>query len=130
MAELDLPKFIKVLMLTTSDQDGEALAAIRAANAMLRRADSTWNDFARLKHATPPDPAVAWPKSHPSYSPPQPPQEPEIQSMLNYCLRHVTGRGRGFIQSLDQHFRQRGTLSQRQINALRMFYRNSRRYNR
>lgn len=36
--------FIKVLGLTTSDQEGEALAAIRKANAMLKAHNLTWRD--------------------------------------------------------------------------------------
>lgn len=38
----DLERLIKVLGLTTSDQDGEALSAIRRANEILKRGGTTW----------------------------------------------------------------------------------------
>lgn len=53
---LDLEKFVKVMALTTSDQDGEALAATRMGNAILRRSGLTWEQVlcaptARVKRA-------------------------------------------------------------------------------
>jgi hypothetical protein len=38
-------KFIKLMMLTTSDQDGEALTALRKANAMLAAENKNWEEF-------------------------------------------------------------------------------------
>lgn len=37
-------KFTKVVMLMTSDQDGEALSALRMATAELNRRGVTWED--------------------------------------------------------------------------------------
>jgi hypothetical protein len=39
---MDQEKLIKLLMLTTSDNDAEALSAIRHANQLLKRTGSTW----------------------------------------------------------------------------------------
>lgn len=50
---LDREKLTKVLMLTQSDQDGEALAAIRAANAMLARSGQNWEGFLRAPGSSP-----------------------------------------------------------------------------
>jgi len=41
----DLRRFISCLNLTTSDKDGEALGAARAANRMLARYRMTWSSF-------------------------------------------------------------------------------------
>jgi hypothetical protein len=46
---LDRQKLVKLLAMTTSDKDPEALAAIRLANAMLDREKMTWGDV--LKEA-------------------------------------------------------------------------------
>jgi len=45
---LDYGRFLKVMALTTSDQDGEALAAIRTANRMLADARIEWKDVMML----------------------------------------------------------------------------------
>lgn len=41
---LDRAKLTKMMGLTTSDQDGEALAAIRMVNAMLAKEKVTWGE--------------------------------------------------------------------------------------
>jgi hypothetical protein len=42
---MDMQKIIKLLNLSTSDFDGEALSAIRKANALLKAANKTWDSF-------------------------------------------------------------------------------------
>lgn len=45
----DFNKLRKLMQQSTSDSDGETLNAIRAANALLKRYDKTWEDvFGRL----------------------------------------------------------------------------------
>lgn len=44
---MDADRFIKVMMLTTSDQDGEALSAIRTANNFLKKNNLTWENVLR-----------------------------------------------------------------------------------
>jgi len=44
-----LEKLIKILNLTTSDSDGEALNAIRMANAILAKKDLTWEQVFRAR---------------------------------------------------------------------------------
>lgn len=39
------PLFIKLMMLTTSDNDSEALSALRKANAILAQANVNWSEF-------------------------------------------------------------------------------------
>lgn len=46
---MDVPiKFVKLMMLTMSENDGEALVALRKANAMLAAADVNWEEFLTL----------------------------------------------------------------------------------
>ena len=42
---LDKAKLAKIMAMTTSDKDGEVLAAIKLANAMLVREGQTWGDI-------------------------------------------------------------------------------------
>lgn len=84
MADLKLDTFIKVLLMTTSDTDGEALAAIRRANSMLRNAHIDWDKLLRGKVTVVADPFndIPAPRSKPpvstdyTYTPPQPRQPP------------------------------------------------------
>lgn len=41
---MDMEVIVKLLNLTRSDSDGEALAAVRKANAMLAKLNSTWDE--------------------------------------------------------------------------------------
>jgi hypothetical protein len=45
----DYKMFLKLLNLTTSQYDGEALNAIRMANAVLARTNQTWEDLLKGK---------------------------------------------------------------------------------
>lgn len=64
---LDRVKLLKILNLTTSDNDGEALNAIRAANRMLKQAMMPWD---RVLHPPKeqPKPRQERPFSHPGFS--------------------------------------------------------------
>lgn len=44
MSTFDKTRLLKLLALTTSDNDGEALNAMRKANAYIRSWDKTWED--------------------------------------------------------------------------------------
>lgn len=43
--KIDLAQLVKILNLTQSDSDGEALNALRMANSKLKAADLTWQDI-------------------------------------------------------------------------------------
>ena len=45
----DYKMFLKLMSLTTSSFDGEALNAIRMANAVLARTNQTWEDLLKNK---------------------------------------------------------------------------------
>lgn len=43
--DFDVPKFLKLMMMTTSSFDEEALVAMRKANAMLAAKNMNWQEF-------------------------------------------------------------------------------------
>ncbi|MBF0137784.1 MAG: hypothetical protein H7833_03640 [Magnetococcus sp. DMHC-1] len=51
VADLDLEKFAKVLQLTDSAHEGEALNSIRLANQMLKKAEITFLDIVQQREA-------------------------------------------------------------------------------
>lgn len=57
----DVEKFIKLMMMTTSSHDNEALVALRMANAMLAEMDANWEEF--IKGVVP---NSAWAQQHQS----------------------------------------------------------------
>lgn len=54
MTKLDTAKFTKVMALAGSDQDGEALAALRKAQAMLKSVGMSFVDVAEKVKAPSP----------------------------------------------------------------------------
>ena len=56
---LNLQLFIKVMGMTGSDADGEALTAIRRANKMLEDAGERWDTLLAKKSGPPPNPNFA-----------------------------------------------------------------------
>lgn len=48
MNQLNLQRLYKLMMLTTSEHDGEALTAIRKANEVIRKRKTSW---AKILHA-------------------------------------------------------------------------------
>lgn len=122
---MDRNKMTKLLALTASDNDGEALNAIRAANRILKKEKLSWEKFL--------DVAGSKQKSqdaHGFYRPPWGPQhgvnftKVSVEEMLNVCLDKVTSdSGWAFIKSLQDQFRERN-LTFKQILALEKFYKN------
>ena len=51
----------------------------------------------------------------------------EIEEMLNFLLEKLTGDILGFVESLNEQFTQRGSLSLKQQEALKKIYDNSHR---
>ncbi len=139
---MELEKFTKIMRLCESDQDGEALAALRKANAMLKSAGLNWAEFL----ARPPgntqreNPIRDRPRNTHYYHSPAPESDAlkrarernardhqkrdEVAHMLRACLAGVKGSGLSFIRSLDEAFRSYGKLTDNQERALRKFYRN------
>lgn len=102
--DFNLDKFIKLMGMTTADS-GEAVNAIRMANAMLRKAGWTWEQLLRNKitivndpfgsiptppkpqAAPPPRPAPPPPPPRPAPPPPPPPQGlPRDKIFVEQCF--------------------------------------------
>ena len=69
---INLELFIKLMMMTTSNTDGEALAALRFANAQLEKSGGNWESLLRGKLA-PIDPFMTLPEPPQRSAPPPPP---------------------------------------------------------
>lgn len=54
--KIDLAQLVKILNLTQSDSDGEALNALRMANSKLKAADLTWQDILSPNFKPKPEP--------------------------------------------------------------------------
>jgi hypothetical protein len=104
MVELDKERLAKLLSMTSSDHDAEALAAIRKANELLRLNKKSWSDVlgSDAPAIEPPRPAPpsstrppaarSSPSRPPPYGPPPRTAEPPLgYQRLNYyrdALRH------------------------------------------
>ena len=66
---LDRGLLVKLLNMTESQHDAEALAAIRRSNDLLRRSKTTWTEL--LAPPTKPETAPAPPKAQPRSAPRQ-----------------------------------------------------------
>jgi len=101
-------------MLTGSDNDHEALSAIRHANMMLAKENFSWCHVLK--------------RSRVAGQPVEQAADDRIRDMLDDCLEYVTGNGVDFIESLDSQYTARGWLSSKQIAALEKFFRNLKKY--
>ena len=111
MPDIDKDKLLKVLLYTTSGFDGEALAAIRRANAMLQSAGKGWENVLQQSKT----------------APTQQTRGSTIEEMLVLCRRDVKKEsGRQFIKSLTEFYHERGYLTAKQQTALRKWYDNTR----
>ncbi len=107
MNEADLDKLTKLLALTASDIDGEALAAIRAANRLLSRNKIRWE-------------AVLAPKETPHKQQPWERHDQEIETLFDDAFaKGVTGSFGDFLKSLYSQWETKRSLSPKQMAALR-----------
>ncbi len=110
-------KFIKLMQMTQSDQDGEVLTAIRMANTMLAENNANWEELLRskVKVSAKPEPAFAGKR----YT-----NSEEIEEMLREILGSIkTGSSFfAFIESLKEWWEDKGFLTEKQYNSLRKSY--------
>ena len=116
MAKLN--KLAKLLELTASPFDGEALNATRMANSEILKHDMTWTEFVNNKTIIVINEEVR--HGEQNYN-----AQDEIKNMLSICLQRCTSEsGMEFIESLNKQYTRRGTLSDKQLSALRRWYEN------
>lgn len=116
MTATEFEKFIKLMMMTTSDQDHEALVALRKANSYLASMNRNWEEILRGKviikggvNQEPPSPYV------------QHTDEREIDGMFEVLMRTVPMRSsfRDFVEDVHQYWEKRGYLTDAQYKALK-----------
>lgn len=113
-------KFIKLMMMTQSSSEREALTAIRKANGLLMEANLNWDEFLRGK-AKIDGSAIS---NQASYGGKKYQNAVEIEAMLNSVLS-IIKQGTSFytfIQSLNEWWEGNGFLTEKQYNALRKTY--------
>jgi len=111
-------KFIKLMGLTTSSNEGEALNAIRKANFLLAEANLAWDEFLRGKAK------ISGTNSKDDI----PKKRFENADEINKMFQGVTHNLRtgtsfyDFVQNLHQWWERKGYLTQKQYEALRKSY--------
>jgi len=111
-------KFIKLMMMTTSPSDGEALNACRMANGLLLEANLDWRDFLQGKAQIVSTPGLKGVQGK-RYT-----NSDEINRMLDQVLSHTRGGTsfHNFIMSLNDWWKDNSYLTEKQYNALRKSY--------
>lgn len=121
----------KIMEMTASDKDGEALNAARMATSMVKDAGETWESVLN----TPRPAAVTVTVTH--HAPPQQAEQPEDwvaphlsdKVTIDMMFRAVFATPRSgneefwqFMDSIHNWFSQHGALTQKQYQALRNTY--------
>jgi hypothetical protein len=104
-------RFIKLMMMTTSDMDGEALTALRMANAMLAEDNLNWEEFCNGK-----DQQQRQYTAHTDID--------NIDKMFAVLFDTVpaTDGFREFIESVHAFWERTGRLTPRQYDAIKRAY--------
>lgn len=116
------PTFVKLMMMTTSDNDGEALTAIRKANAALRAAGLNWQDLLGSHGRAPPPPPRPEPKwgdvnrRGDRYD-----DEDEINSLFDKAFNNADPSANfyEFLVSIRTWWENKGWLTEKQYRALK-----------
>lgn len=121
---IDRPKLIKLMMMTQSSNDGEALTALRKANALLAADNVNWSEFISGIKQQAPRPAPR-PKGRGFDAKPEADHrehhrftDPAIPRMLASLLRDSKGGFRDFIESIDEFWSTKGFLTEKQYDAV------------
>lgn len=132
----DSDRFLKILRLTTSDNDNEALQAVRTANLMLISNDLVWDDVVGSSNKRDFDDLY----DDDFYPDPPPPPEPRrdkvsgahvLQTLKMTCTM-VDEEGEDhsaftFVHSVSDFYKRRKYLTQKQWDVLQRIYQDLRR---
>ncbi len=116
MALEKFDRFVKVMMLTTSPIEGEALSATRMANSMLAAANLNWEEFLNARApAAPPSPPATSGKHH---------VDEDIDEMFESVSANLDPESSfcEFIESLHEWWEKKGFLTEKQYAALKNSY--------
>lgn len=128
---VDIERLTKLLMMTTSSHDMEALVAVRKANALLAENNLNWREF--LASFGRPDNSFRVPPSQRPGARQNPFEQAgagdnssnkftdadEINAYFEIALNEVGGSFRSFILSIHEWWQARGFLTSKQYYALR-----------
>jgi outer membrane protein assembly factor BamE (lipoprotein component of BamABCDE complex) len=123
-AKINWDKLVKVLKLSTSPADGEALSAIRTANRMIQEGGITWDQVLQGKGAS----SQSSNFHQPAWDYVRAEQEKRAKeeaywdSIVETCRHNVRGAAQDFIESLAHQWETKRRLSQKQKDALLKFY--------
>lgn len=129
---LDVERLVKLLMMTTSQHDNEALIAVRKANAMLGASQKNWQDILLRPFVRRPEPPPQQqqPQQQQRRKPdPKPASDPKtdlINEMFETLLKEVSPESnfRSFVLSVHSHWLKRQRLTDKQYRAIRKAYLN------
>jgi hypothetical protein len=112
----NLDKFIKLMMMTTSDHEQEALTALRMANAMLAAENKNWEELLK-------DNISMWKarREAPGGGYTRHVDPVEIEGMFEYLFRTVAvdSSFRIFVEDVYTWWQRRGFLTAAQFAALK-----------
>ena len=111
-------KLIKILMLTTSENDGEALSAARMANSILKNEGLVWSQVEIRAY-------IERPKKVPTYSKPSEPKndEPDLDDIFDYVLTETPDWfDSTFVEDLYEKWESGRTLTVKQRESLLKVY--------
>jgi hypothetical protein len=113
---MDFDKLTKLMMMTTSSHEGEALNALRMANKILLKEKKNWADI--LQKTSPAK------RYYPTYQPPT--KNKRIAEMFELLKKEkrMTQSTRQFIDDIELKFRLYGELTPKQKAAIeKIFFR-------
>lgn len=113
--------FVKLMMMTASTNDKEALTALRKANTMLTEQNMNWEEFVNggVRRSQPKGRGTGV-SSHD-----QGITDPKIANMLDALISSdAEGGFRVFLESIEQFWNSRGYLTERQYAAIVKAYDN------
>jgi hypothetical protein len=131
---IDRERLLKFLRLTESDADGEALAALRMANKLIRGAGKSWDDILGSTTRSAPDyrtpPSKRGTKQYGTRAP-RPDNARKNEKVIDESIDHMLhqlGQKRHdvstlmFLAGLRDYFERNGYLTREQFEALERMY--------
>jgi hypothetical protein len=114
----DFEIFIKLMMMTQSSSDQEALTALRKANAKLASINRNWEELLRGKVTTAEFPDIAMGGNLNTgggvkYT------DQFITVMLDDLLLEVQGSFRTFVTDINRFWEEKGFLTEKQYNVIK-----------
>jgi len=116
--DFNLDKFIKLMMMTTSQHDNEALSALRLANAELTKIDVNWDQVIRGRvqiNVAAPIPTAPAPNTNPAHH-----REPHIDEWFDVVLfaGNASPSFTEFLNDMHQWWKEKKFLTEKQYRAL------------